>query len=71
MSVNSQDKTTERNQKQEDYLSSMKKRLDEIQSENRSLKSDLTDAQTNLAFVKSQMSSVKQQLDEKTYELEV
>ncbi|XP_012934807.2 ras and EF-hand domain-containing protein [Aplysia californica] len=50
---------------------SLKKRLEEIHTENRMLKSELTDAQTSLALVKSQMTSVKQQLDEKTYEMEV
>ena len=52
-------------------MMNMKKRLEDIQCENRVLKSDLTDAQTSLAYVKSQMTSVKQQLDEKNFELEV
>ncbi|CAL1534753.1 unnamed protein product [Lymnaea stagnalis] len=56
---------------QEEHLMNLKKRLEEIASENRMLKSELTDAQTNLALIRSQMTAVKQQLDEKNYELEV
>ncbi|CAG5134148.1 unnamed protein product [Candidula unifasciata] len=56
---------------QEEHLLNLKKRLEEILTENRMLKSDLTDAQTNLALVKSQMTTVKQQLEVKNYELEV
>ncbi|KAH9518740.1 hypothetical protein Btru_006126, partial [Bulinus truncatus] len=56
---------------QEEHLLNLKKRLEEIGGENRMLKSELTDAQTNLALIKSQMTTVKQQLDEKNYELEI
>ncbi|XP_055899960.1 ras and EF-hand domain-containing protein homolog isoform X1 [Biomphalaria glabrata] len=56
---------------QEEHLLNLKKRLEEIGSENRMLKSELTDAQTNLALIRSQMTTVKQQLDEKNYELEI
>ncbi|KAK3767401.1 hypothetical protein RRG08_017626 [Elysia crispata] len=56
---------------QEEHLNNLKKRLEEIQHENRMLKSELTDAQTNLALTRSQMTSVKQKLEEKNHELEV
>ncbi|GFO19087.1 ras and EF-hand domain-containing protein [Plakobranchus ocellatus] len=56
---------------QEEHLLNLKKRLEEIQQENRVLKSELTDAQTNLALIRSQMTSVKQKLEEKNHELEV
>lgn len=55
----------------EEYLVTLKKRLEEMLVENRMLKSELTDAQTNLALMKSQMSTVKHQLEEKNYELEL
>ncbi|XP_059155529.1 ras and EF-hand domain-containing protein-like isoform X2 [Physella acuta] len=66
-----QDGENKLDKNQEEHLLNLKKRLEEIASENRMLKSELTDAQTNLALIRSQMSTVKQQLDEKNYELEI
>ncbi len=47
-----------------------KGRLDEILHENRSLKSSLTDAQTSFALLRAEMATMKQQVEEKSYELE-
>jgi predicted RNase H-like nuclease (RuvC/YqgF family) len=56
---------------QEEHLTALRKRLENIQTENRSLRSELTDAQTNLALVRSELSSFRQQLDAKCHELEL
>ena len=58
-------------QEQERQLANLRKRLEEIQSENRSLKSELTDSHTSLALVRSEMSSFRQQLNEKMHELDM
>ncbi|XP_070199074.1 ras and EF-hand domain-containing protein homolog isoform X3 [Littorina saxatilis] len=58
-------------QAQESHLLEMKKRLEEIASENRSLKSELTDSHTNLALVRSEMTNFRQQLNEKMHELDM
>ncbi len=47
-----------------------KARLDELTQENRHLRSALTDAQTNLALLRSEIATVRQQFDEKKDELE-
>ncbi|KAK7469802.1 hypothetical protein BaRGS_00036179, partial [Batillaria attramentaria] len=56
-------------QEQERQVQSIKKRLEEIQTENRTLKSELTDSQTNLALVRSELTSFRQQFYEKVHEL--
>ncbi|XP_067655761.1 ras and EF-hand domain-containing protein homolog isoform X4 [Haliotis asinina] len=55
----------------EEYMCSLKARLEEYQHENRQLRSELTDTQTNLALVKGELVSTKQQFQEKSRELEV
>lgn len=44
--------------------------MDELNHENRQLKSALTDAQTNLAILRSEIASLRQQYEEKRDELE-
>lgn len=56
---------------QEQHLTGLRKRLEDIQTENRSLRSELTDAQTNLALVRGELSGFRQQLDSKCQELEM
>ena len=48
----------------------LKRKLDEIEHENRHLKSQLTDVETNLAVTKSEVVNLKHDLDEKTEELD-
>ena len=48
----------------------LKRRLDEMQHANRQLKSQLTDVETTLAVTKSEVVNLKQDLDEKTEELD-
>lgn len=55
----------------EEYMCSLKTRVEEYQLENRQLRSELTDTQTNLALVKGELVSTKQQFHEKSRELEV
>jgi len=50
--------------------SDLKSRVDELTHENRQLRSQLTDAQTNLALTKSELISLKQNYDEKSHELD-
>jgi Ras and EF-hand domain-containing protein len=49
----------------------LKERLNEVYFENRALKSNLTEAQTNLSLLRSEMASIKQNYEEKCYELEM
>lgn len=56
-------------QEQERQVLNIRKRLEDIQSENRTLKSELTDSQTNLALVRSELTSFRQQFHEKVHEL--
>ncbi|KAL8619011.1 hypothetical protein ACOMHN_018393 [Nucella lapillus] len=58
-------------EEQERHLVNMRNRLEEIQSENRSLKSELTDSQTSLALVRSELTGFRQQLNEKSHELDL
>ncbi|XP_046552322.1 ras and EF-hand domain-containing protein-like isoform X3 [Haliotis rubra] len=55
----------------EEYMLSLKTRLEEYQLENRQLRSELTDTQTNLALIKGELVSTKQQFQEKSRELDV
>lgn len=56
---------------QEQQVLNMRNRLEDIQSENRTLKSELTDSQTNLALVRSELISFRQQFQEKCRELDL
>ena len=47
-----------------------KAKLDELMVENRQLRSSFTDAQTNLAIVRSELATLRQQFDEKCDDLE-
>ena len=47
-----------------------KARMDELNAENRQLKSAFTDAQTNLAILRSEIATLRQQYEEKRDELE-
>lgn len=49
----------------------LKERLNEVYFENRALKSNLTEAQTNLSLLRSEIASIKQSYEEKCYELEM
>ncbi|XP_041366596.1 ras and EF-hand domain-containing protein homolog isoform X2 [Gigantopelta aegis] len=55
----------------EEQMQELKKRLEDIQYENRQLKSELTDTQTNLALVRSELAAIKQNYNEKCRELEL
>ena len=46
-----------------------KTRLEDVQQENRFLKTNLTDSQTNLALLKSELTTLKHEYEEKCYEL--
>ncbi|KAK3101207.1 hypothetical protein FSP39_001755 [Pinctada imbricata] len=52
----------------DEQLKETKSKLDEMMFENRQVKSELTDAQTNLALVRSELASVRQQLKEKSHD---
>lgn len=56
---------------QEQQVLNVRNRLEDIQSENRTLKSELTDSQTNLALVRSELISFRQQFQEKCRELDL
>ena len=58
-----------KNKEIEEQLLHLKGKVEEMTFANRQLKSELTDAQTNLALVKSEFASVKQQLNEKIHEV--
>ena len=47
----------------------MRERLEDLQSENRFMKSELTDAQTNLALLRSELAQLRQQHEDKVREL--
>lgn len=47
-----------------------KSQIDDLKSENRFLKNNLTDCQTKLALLRSEMTQLKQKYEEKCYELE-
>lgn len=66
-----QDGPNERNKEIEDQLLHLKEKVEEMTFANRQLKSELTDAQTNLALVKSEFANVKHQLNEKIHEIEL
>ncbi|XP_060568160.1 ras and EF-hand domain-containing protein homolog isoform X2 [Ruditapes philippinarum] len=64
-----QDGPEAKNKEIEEQLLHLKGKVEEMTFANRQLKSELTDTQTNLALVKSEFASVKQQLNEKIHEL--
>lgn len=49
---------------------SLKSRVDELSQENRQLRSQLTDAQTNLTLTRSELTTLKQHYEEKSHDLE-
>ncbi|KAK6184047.1 hypothetical protein SNE40_002224 [Patella caerulea] len=59
---------TDAGNKAEEQVTLLKAKLDELNYENRNYKSDLTDAQTNLALVRSELASIRQQFKEKCHE---
>lgn len=66
-----QDGPEEKNKEIEDQLLHLKGQVEEMTFANRQLKSELTDAQTNLALVKGEFATVKQQFNEKIHDLEM
>ena len=60
-----------KNKEIEDQLIHLKGKVEEMTFANRQLKSELTDAQTNLALVKSDYATLKQQYNEKLHELDM
>lgn len=60
-----------RNKEIEDQLIGLKAKVEEMTFANRQLRSELTDAQTNLVLMKGDFATVKQQLNEKSHELEM
>ncbi|KAL4224722.1 hypothetical protein ACF0H5_015419 [Mactra antiquata] len=55
----------------EDQLLQLKGKVEEMTFANRQLQSELTDAQTNLALMKSELVSTKQQLNERIHEIDI
>jgi chromosome segregation ATPase len=53
----------------EEQLLNLQKSLNDISVENRQLKSELTDCKTNMAIVRTEMSTYKQSYQEKAREL--
>ncbi|XP_078331588.1 ras and EF-hand domain-containing protein homolog isoform X1 [Crassostrea virginica] len=64
-----QDKSDPKGSELEEQVNNVKLKLDELTIENRRLRSELTDAQTNLALVRSEMATVRQQHKDKCQEL--
>ncbi|XP_061182905.1 ras and EF-hand domain-containing protein homolog isoform X2 [Saccostrea echinata] len=64
-----QDKSDPRGSELEEQVNNVKIKLDELTSENRRLRSELTDAHTNLALVRSELATVRQQHKDKCQEL--
>ena len=67
----SQEGPEEKNKGIEDQLLHLKGQVEEMTFANRQLKSELTDAQTNLALTKGEFATVKQQLIEKVHDVEL
>lgn len=53
----------------EEQLLKLQKTLNDIEVQNRQLKSELTDCKTNMAVVRTELSTYKQQYNEKVREL--
>ena len=49
----------------------LKARMEEVCNENRSLRCNLTEAQTNLSLLRTEITTIKQNYEEKCYELEM
>ncbi|XP_065942380.1 ras and EF-hand domain-containing protein homolog isoform X3 [Magallana gigas] len=64
-----EDKSDPRGSELEEQVNNVKLKLDELTVENRRLRSELTDAQTNLALVRSELATVRQQHKDKCQEL--
>ena len=45
-------------------------RLSQLMDDNRTMRSNLTDAQTNLALTRSELSTIRQQFDDKCREIQ-
>ena len=60
-----------RNKEIEDQLIHLKAKVEEMTFANRQLKSELTDAQTNLVLLKGDFATLKQHCNEKSHELEM
>jgi len=61
----------ERDREIEEQLLQLKAQTEEMTFANRQLRSDLTDAQTNLALVKGELANAKQQLNDKAHEIDM
>ncbi len=48
----------------------LKTKVDELTSENRHMRSSMTDGQTNLAILRSEIATLRQQYEEKSEEVE-
>lgn len=57
------------NKEMEEQLLKLQKTLNDIEVQNRQLKSELTDCKTNMAVVRTELSTYKQQYNEKVREL--
>ncbi|XP_052802874.1 ras and EF-hand domain-containing protein homolog isoform X2 [Mya arenaria] len=60
-----------KNSEIEEQLLHLKGQVEEMTFANRQLRSDLTDAQTNLALVKGELANTKQQISDKAHEVEM
>lgn len=63
------DKSDPKGSELEEQVNNVKIKLDELTGENRRLRSELTDAHTNLALVRSELATVRQQHKEKCQEV--
>lgn len=52
-------------------MASLRLRVDELLQENRQLKSDVTDSQTNLALLRSELATLRQGYEDKCHELKM
>ncbi|XP_071500202.1 ras and EF-hand domain-containing protein homolog [Diadema antillarum] len=61
---NAEDRVVSKERPREDLLHSMKKDMEQIRGENRTLRSSLTEAQTNLALSRSELVTLKSDYDD-------
>lgn len=66
-----QENITKRERNYEDQMTSLRLRVDELLQENRQLKSDVTDSQTNLALLRSELATLRQEYEDKCHELKM
>ncbi|XP_033751553.1 ras and EF-hand domain-containing protein homolog isoform X2 [Pecten maximus] len=69
LSIMQEEGNGQKNKELETHLLDMKKRLEEITVANRQLKSELTDTRTNMALVRSELVSVRNNYTDKCREL--